>query len=128
MHGWIKVFNHFYAAAPKIIAPPQSSSVLQGSIARLICNATSESTYTVTWLKNDYVINVTENAQNYSLSNNSSSSGLSLSSYLTIHNVTMADTANYTCTVTNIYGTQSATAYLEVQGMQKYFCSFEWVL
>ena len=99
-------------AAPEIIESPQNDNVLQGANTTLNCNATSEPTHSVIWSKNNMVINITDK---YSISNSSFSR--SLSSSLTIHNVDMGDTANYTCTVTNVHGNQTATAYIEIQGM-----------
>ena len=102
-------------AAPEIISPPQNSNALQGTDATLSCNATAEPTHNVTWLKNSVAISIGTNSTKLSIS--TSIHRRSLASILTIRNVSMPDTAIYTCSVTNIHGNQSASAHLEVQGM-----------
>lgn len=100
------------AAASEIITFPNDTNVLEGANAVLVCSATSEPTHTVQWLKDGVQLSLTEK---YSLSSNSGTDEREVVSTLVVINATMYDTGNYTCQVSNIHGSQSATAHLEVQ-------------
>ena len=106
-------FPSLHAAAAEIVAFSNDINVLEGNDAILTCNATSEPTHIVQWLKDGMPLNLTEK---YSVSN--FSQGIDereVISTLIVFNSNMLDTGNYTCEVSNIHGNQSATAHVEVQ-------------
>ena len=125
-----------FAAAPEFIQQPVDLQRLQGETAVLNCSATSEPVHSVRWTRGDTVIaqylspddqessvlafNRLNNTQrNVSVTTVSNIRLADLGEFygqLTIVDTSLADGQNYTCTVSNVHGSLSATASLTVQG------------
>ena len=90
-----------------IIIPPHNISQLEGYSVTLNCIATAEPHHTVQWFYID--TELPNNTAKYSilLSNGS----------LIVFDVKLNDTGRYTCIASNVHGNDSASAYLEIQGM-----------
>lgn len=113
-----------YIAAPDITEAPVNTNKLIGTNFTFNCTAVSLPHHGVQWQHNGDIIN-SSNRDKYSLSSRSSylvfsSHWRSLYAYnnqLTITNLTYDDAGDYTCIVSNVHGTDNATATLQVQGM-----------
>lgn len=65
------------------------------------------------WLESSVLLDV--NSEKYSIDNSAGDGEREFVSTFMVFNVTMNDTGEYICRVSNIHGQQSATAHLEVQ-------------
>ena len=125
-------------AAPEFIVRPMNLEVLQGETAVFTCSAMAEPIHSVRWEREGMVIaqflspddrdssveafaRLNSTQRNVSVINpaisNIQLAGLGASyGQLTIFNTSLVDARNYTCTVHNVHGEQSATVTLTVQG------------
>lgn len=90
------------------------TAVLERENATFVCSATSEPTHTVEWLVGNTLLDV--NSEKYTIKNRPGDLDREFVSTLSVSNTTLDDVGDYTCNVSNIHGSQSATAHLEVQG------------
>lgn len=138
-------FFHLITAAPEFIQIPVDLQRLQGETAVFVCNATADPIHSVRWERGGSVIaqflspndressvlafarlNNTQRNVSVTTSSNIQLAGLGESyGQLTITNTSLVDGQNYTCIVSNIHGTLSATASLTVQGQ---YCMFMYTL
>jgi hypothetical protein len=96
-------------AAPVIVTPPTNMSKLEGDKVTFMCSATSEPTHAVRWSFNSSLL------PNDTVKYRVSPSDDPLYGALTVFNVNMNDAGLYTCSVDNIHGNDSSSAYLSVQ-------------
>ena len=123
------------SAAPEIVGFSNDTDILEGNNIALVCAATSEPTHAVQWRKDGVPITPTAK---YSINNTEGTDERELVSTLMVFNASMLDTGNYTCHVSNIHGSQTATTHVKVQSESTdgfvHCCSFsllvciEWVL
>lgn len=124
-------------AAPEFVQRPMDLQRLQGETAVFNCSATAEPIHSVRWERGGVTIaqflspddqessvmafdrlNVTQRNISRTTVSNIQLAGLGDSyGQLTINNTNLVDGQNYTCIVSNVHGTLSATASLTVQGM-----------
>lgn len=102
----------YFIAGPVITVPPVNTNVLQSHNAVLNCTVTGEPVPVVNWYRDATMIN---QSTKYSIEFSNSSIREYIST-LTINNVVMMDTNDYTCSATNIHSNVNATAHVEVQG------------
>ena len=88
--------------------------MLLNSNASLTCGATSEPAHSVQWLKGEEEIG--DDSIKYTISQMNGVEEREKVSILTILYAGMVDTGDYTCNVSNVHGSQSHTASVEVQG------------
>ena len=89
----------------------------EGGNVTLMCEAMSEPPPTIEWLKDGVTVHRSlriSTGLKYSVSLIGKVN--SLRSILVVFSIETSDTGGYTCQVSNIHGSQSATAHLEVQG------------
>ena len=119
----IKFTTSYYVSAglPEIIIYPNDTNALEGNNASIICSATSEPAHMVNWLKDGVRLN--SFSGKFLLASRVGDDSREVVSTLTIVNLVMSDKGNYTCSVSNSFGRDSASAHLEVQGVWVSVCA-----
>ena len=106
-------------AAPVIVVGPSDETRLEGDVAVFVCLAEAEPLHNVTWYFQDSDVLLSGSRYTIEPSNDPHYG------QLTVSKVTEADTGMYTCLVSNVYGNDSASAYLAVQG---WYHMINWVI
>ena len=96
----------FFVVASMITEGPMNLQVVDGETATLNCSVVAEPMPTFLWLFEDTVL-----TNDYRHHINTLDAG---TSSLTIFDISVSDTGNYTCLVVNQHGNDSATAELQV--------------
>ena len=102
---------------PEIVIYPNDTNALEGNNASITCSAISEPAHMVNWLKDGMSLN--SSSGKYLFGSRVGDDSREVVSTLTVVNLAMSDSRNYTCSVKNSFGNDLASAHLEVQGTCK---------
>lgn len=94
--------------SPNITVTPKDTKALAGTTVTFPCMVLAKPAHTLQWNHNDILIT---NNTKYIISNDGT---------LTVNNVELNDIGQYSCNVTNKYGSISVTALLDIQGNKQY--------
>ena len=96
---------------------PHNTSQLEGNNVTFTCNATAEPIHTVEWSFNNFTLPY-DDVTKYLIDVSSDDASYGA---LTVFDVQLNDTGQYTCLVNNTHGNDTASAYLTVQGKPSLF-------
>ena len=116
---YFSLFSHFISpVAPRITDPPQNLTINQTSNATFSCTAEASPRPSITWSRGFTQLTQT----NDTLITEAVQDGQVIST-LTLVTPNYTQAQNYTCTASNILGSDEAQAYLVVQGKLCLRCS-----
>ena len=110
---WLHDLKHFvFTAQPTIVDLPAPPTHTEGDHFELVCTFTGISAPDIRWEKDGSVFLLGEGRRV------TNSTGSPLRSQLEINSLALSDAGVYTCTVTNVAGTDMRSVRLEVEGGQ----------
>ena len=113
----VKLLTMFFTGEPIIVSPPVNQfTINDGSSAVFVCDALADPEHTISWTFTNNTGAVTEifsDGKKYSIVSDRSTTRFG---ELTVMNVDYEDRGVYTCTVTNSFGSDRASANLTVHG------------
>ena len=132
LSGMYVYMKHMYmylcSDPPSIISLPVGAQAVYGDVVELNCTAEGFPVPTITWLMESFGggmpvdiatrSNVTENVNSPHVTN-----ATHITSVLTLLSVNPIDTANYTCNASNLLGSETERASVEVLGMLRIIIS-----